>query len=137
MKKGVLQARIRRNGLAKLAGNYYLDEDAGLVSQLNSLQKGALVGIQRADGVYTVLGEERIYYLTPSGVAGEVAIGDFLGILRENALSLGKTAPYEFVPLSGGELIWVMNSGVMCALWNTLLLLHSTPAQERSNPSSY
>jgi hypothetical protein len=128
MKKGALRARIRRNGLATLAGNYYLDEEAGLVSQLNSLQKGALVGIQRVDGVYTVLGEERIYYLTPSGVAGEIAIGDFLVILQEHALSLGKTAPYEFVPLSGGELVWVMNGQVMSALWNTLLLLHSAPA---------
>jgi len=136
MKKGILQARIRRNGLAKLAGPYYLDEDASLVNQLNSLQKGALVGIQREDGVYTVLSEEKIYYLTPSGEEGEIAIGDFLVVLQKNALSLGKTAPYEFVQLSGGEMIWVMNAQVMNALWNTLLLLHGTPAQKLSKPSS-
>jgi len=136
MKKGILQARIRRNGLAKLAGNYYLDEDAGLVNQLNSSKKGALIGIQRADGVYTVLGEERIYYLTPSGVEGEIAIGDFLVILRQNALSLGKKAPYEFIEISEREFIWVMNGEVMNALWNTLLLLHGDPAQEFTKPSS-
>jgi hypothetical protein len=136
MKKGALHARIRRNGLAKLAGNYYLDEEAGLVRQLNSLQKGALVGIQRADGVYTVLGQESIYYLTPSGVAGEIASEDFLVILQKNALSLGKTAPHEFIQLDGGALIWVMNGKVMNALWNTLLLLHGTPTQELPKPSS-
>jgi len=125
MKKGILKVRIRRNGLAKLAGPCYLDEDASLVNQLNSRKKDALVGIQRADGVYTVLGAERIYYLTPSGVEGEITIEDFLAILQKNALSLGKTAPYEFAALNERTLIWVMNGQVMNALWNTLLLLHS------------
>jgi hypothetical protein len=136
MKKGVLQARIRRNGLAKLAGNYYLDEDASLVNQLNSRKKGALVGIQRADGVYTVLGEKRLSYLTPSGVEGEIANGDFLVILQQTALSLGKKASYEFIELAEGELIWVMNRAVMNALWNTLLWLHGAPAQELPKSSA-
>jgi hypothetical protein len=105
MKKVKLKARIRRNMLDKLSGNYYLDEDSGLVKRLNSLKKSALVGIQREDGVYTVIGEERVYYSTLSGVEGEIAIDDFLAILQKNALSLGKTAPYEFVEINEREVI--------------------------------
>jgi hypothetical protein len=135
MKKVNLKARIRRNMLDKLAGNYYLDEDSGLITHLNSLKKGALVGIQRADGVYTVIGEESIYYLTPSGVEGELAIEDFLSILQKNALSLGKTAPYEFVALNEQALIWVLNAQVLNALWNTLLLLHGASVQQLPKPT--
>jgi len=122
--------------LDKLSGNYYLDEESGLVNQLKSLKKSALVGIQREDGVYTVIGEETIYYLTPSGVEGEIAIEDFLAILQKNALSLGKTAPYEFVEINEREFIWVMNGGVMNALWNTMLLLHGASVQELTKPAS-
>ena len=114
--------------LDKLSGNYYLDEDSGLVNQLNSLKKSALVGIQREDGVYTVIGKKRIYYSTPSGVEGEIVIGDFLALLQKNALSLGKKATYEFIEIKEREFIWVMNIQVMNALWNTLLLLHNAPS---------
>jgi hypothetical protein len=85
--------------------------------------------------VYTVLGEESIYYLTPSGVEGEIAIEDFLAILRKNALALGKTARHEFVALPERELIWVMNGQVMSALWNTLLLLNGASGQELTKPT--
>jgi hypothetical protein len=136
MKKGIVQARIRRNGLAKLAGNHYLDEDAGLVNQLKSSKKGAFVGIEREDGVYTVLGEERVCYLTPSGVEGEIAIGEFLAILQKNALLLGKKSPHEFVALNEQASIWIMNGEVMNALWNTLLLLHGALVQEFPKPTA-
>jgi hypothetical protein len=136
MKKVKLKARIRRNMLDKLAGTCYLDEDSGLVNQLNSRNRSALVGIQREDGVYTVIGESSIYYSTTSGVEGEIAIGGFLAILRKNALSLGKTAPHEFVALNEREAIWVMNIQVMNALWNTLLLLYGASVQGLPKPTS-
>jgi hypothetical protein len=135
MEKVNLKARIKRNMLDKLSGNYYLGEDSGLVNRLNSLKKSALVGIQREDGVYTVIGKERVYYSNLSGIEGEIAIEDFLAILQKNALSLGKTAPYEFVPINKREVIWVMNVQVMNALWNTLLLLHGASVQELRKPT--
>lgn len=64
-----------------------------------------------------------VYYATHAGAAGEIAIADFLSILRENAFRLGKTATFEFVEINETDCIWVMNSEVMSALWNTLLLL--------------
>lgn len=136
MKNVNLKARIRRNRLDKLSGNYYLDENSGLVNQLKNLKKSALVGIQREDGVYTVIGEERVYYLTPSGVEGEIATEDFLVILQRNGFSLGKKAPHEFVEIDKREFIWVMNGEVMCALWNTMLLLHGAQVQKLAKPTS-
>ena len=50
-------------------------------------------------------------------------MGIFLTILRENALLNGKREKYEFVKVSEGSFVWVMNSEVMNALWNTMLLL--------------
>ncbi|WP_044000386.1 hypothetical protein [Hymenobacter swuensis] len=100
-----------------------MDEQSPLVQHLNQTNRDALVGIQRADGVYTVIGQEHVYYATPAGAAGAIAIADLLTILRKNALRLGKRAPFEFVEINETDCIWVMNSQVMNALWNTLLLL--------------
>jgi hypothetical protein len=109
--------------LDKLSGNYYVAERSPIITQLNAVNKPALVGIQREDAIYTIIGPENVYYLTPSGTEGEIVIGDLLNILRENAWRLGKTAKYEFVALNDTDVIWVMNPHVMSALWNTLLLL--------------
>jgi hypothetical protein len=109
--------------LDKLSDNYYVAEHSSIITQLNAVNKPALVGIQREDGIYTIIGPENVYYSTPSGTEGEIVIGDLLNVLRENAWRLGKTAKYEFVALNGTDVIWVMNPHVMNALWNTLLLL--------------
>ena len=109
--------------LDKLSGNYYVAEHSPIITQLNAVNKHALVGIQRADGIYTVIGPDNVYYSTPSGTEGEIIIRDLLNILRENAWRLGKTANYEFVAINETDVIWVMNPHVMFALWNTLLLL--------------
>lgn len=109
--------------LDKLSGNYYVAEHSSIITQLNAVNKPALVGIQREDGIYTIIGPENVYYSTPFGTEGEIVISDLLNILRENAMRLGKTAKYEFVALNSTDVIWVMNPQVMSALWNTLLLL--------------
>ncbi|GAA4034868.1 hypothetical protein GCM10022409_19180 [Hymenobacter glaciei] len=109
--------------LDKLSGTYYVAEHSAIIKQLNAVHKHALVGIQRADGIYTIIGSENIYYSTSFGVEGEISIKDFLNILRENALRLGKTAKYEFIAINDRDVVWVMNPQVMSALWNTLLLL--------------
>ncbi|MGI4873142.1 MAG: hypothetical protein ACRYFX_18435 [Janthinobacterium lividum] len=125
MKRNILAARIRRNQLDKLSGNCYIEEQSQIIKHLNDINKNALVGIQRADGVYTIIGSENVYYSMSSGTEGKIVIGDFLNILGTNAMRLGKKAKYEFVEINDTDSIWVMNSEVMSALWNTLLLLNA------------
>lgn len=111
--------------LDQLSGNYYRDENSDIIQHLNSNRKNALVGIQREDGVYTIIGVEKIYYMTLSGIEGEIFIGDFLAILNQITLRLGKTAEYEFIKINELESVWVMNSQTLNALWNTMLLLYN------------
>jgi hypothetical protein len=110
--------------LDKLAGINYRDENSAVIQHLISVGKPALVGIQQEDGIYTVLGHEKVYYATPSGVEEEIAIGDFLPILTRNGMSNGKAATYEFIQINEKDSVWVMNTHVMNALWNTMHLLH-------------
>jgi hypothetical protein len=72
-----IKARVKRNKLDELAGIYYKDENSGIVKHLNSINKVALLGIQRGDGIYTIIGESWIYYLTVSGTAGKISHGNF------------------------------------------------------------
>ncbi|EDM35227.1 hypothetical protein PBAL39_13382 [Pedobacter sp. BAL39] len=122
VKKINVNARIRRNMLAELSGSYFKDENSDFIIHLNSGGKDALVGIQREDGVYTVIGNEKIYYLTLSGIESEISINEFLDILSRETLSKGKSYKYEFIKVKANESIWIMNADTMNALWNTMLL---------------
>lgn len=108
--------------LAELSGSYFKDENSDFIIHLNSGGKDALVGIQREDGVYTVIGNEKIYYLTLSGIESEISINEFLDILSRETLSKGKSYKYEFIKVKANESIWIMNADTMNALWNTMLL---------------
>ncbi len=123
IKINILKARIRRNMLDKLSEMHYRDENSLLIQRLNNSGKQALVGIQREDGTYTALGHGTVYYAIASGFENEISIGIFLNILRENALLNGKGEKYEFIKVSEGDFVWVMNIKVMSALWNTMQLL--------------
>ena len=125
MKKVNIKARIKRNRLDELAGEYYQDENSEIVKCLNSRNKNALVGIKRPDGIYTVIGEEYVYYLIESGVDGEIAHGDILKILKENAWAKGKTGQFEFVQINQQDYVWFLNGGVMNTMWNLIILLNN------------
>lgn len=125
MKNINIKARIKRNMLDQLSGKHYRDESSDIVRDLNSNKKDALVGIQREDGIYTIIGVEKIYYRTPTGVDGEIFISDFLKILNEITLRFGKTVEYEYMKINEFESIWVMNSQTLNALWNTMLLVYN------------
>ncbi|TJZ53597.1 hypothetical protein FAZ15_16310 [Sphingobacterium olei] len=125
MKSVNIKARIKRNLLAKLSGKYYRDEGSDIIQYLNKNNVKALVGIQQDDGIYTIIGTEKIYYLTPSMTKGEIVIGDFLTILNQVAFTFGKSEKYEFIKINEHDYVWVMNLETMNALWNTMLLLYN------------
>jgi hypothetical protein len=88
------------------------------------MDKKALVGIKRPDGIYTVIGEEFVYYLTASGKEGQIANNDLLIILRENALAKGKRGHFEFLQVNEQDAVWFLDMKVMNAMWNLILLLN-------------
>jgi hypothetical protein len=125
MKRINLKARIKRNMLDKLSGENYRDEHSEIIQNLNNLGADILVGIEREDGVYTLIGSETIYYMTSSMIQEKCSIKDFLGILQAAAMTNGKMVTYEFVKINKNVSVWVMNAQVMNALSNTMLLLDS------------
>lgn len=125
MKKINIKARIRRNKLDSLAGESYRAENSEIVQYLNSKNKKAILGIQREDGIYTIIGEEYIYYSTKSGIEGSIENKYFLDILSKNATSLGKSGDFEFIKVNEKYYVWLQNAETMNALWNTILLLCS------------
>jgi hypothetical protein len=122
MKGKNIKARIKRNMLAELSGKYFIDEEADLVKDLNRRGKNAFLGIQREDNIYTIIGEDKIYYSTSLDNEYEISINEFLEILSREALRSGKFQSFEFVNIKNDIYIWVMNAQTMNALWNTMLL---------------
>lgn len=123
MKLSILKARVKRNNLIDLAGEFYRDESSRIVADLKQKKKNALLGIQKDDGIYTILGIDSIYYKTLLGKKGVVSFDEFLFTLKKITLEKGKSFNYEFIELNNGDFIWVLNSRCMTALWNTILYL--------------
>ena len=90
MKIGILKAKVERNNSIKYSRKYYIDETSDIIKKLNSHGKSALLGIQNKKGVYTIIGEEFIYYLTSSGKRGEISLKKFSDELHENGCRIGK-----------------------------------------------
>jgi hypothetical protein len=123
MKVNILNARIKRSDLAEHAGRYFRDGTSEIVRALNEQGKEALVGIQREDGVYTILGKKYVYYSTASGSEGEIALAEFGDVLHENAMNSGKNANFEFVKVGEGDAVWLHEKWTMSALMNIILWL--------------
>ncbi len=119
MKNINLRARIKRNKLDILTGKHFRDENSEIIKDFNSKNRKALVGIQREDGIYTIIGDENIYYLTISGKEGEISIADLLRILRKITFEQGKDENYKFVKINDNDSIWILNNETLNALWNT------------------
>lgn len=117
-----VKARIKRNKLIDLAGDHFRDEHSEIVQLLKGRGYDALLGIQREDGVYTIIGEKALYYSTATGFEGTIALEDFKAILTRNAMSKGKSAVYEYVKIDESSEVWVKNAYTMNALWNTMLM---------------
>ncbi len=120
-----LKAKIRRNHLDTTVGEYFRDENSEIVRKLNYTNKKALLGIERNDGLYTIIGEEHVYYSTVLGAEGFIEHLFLLKILHQNALKLGKQGQFEFIQVNEDDFIWMLNAYTMNALWNTLLAITS------------
>lgn len=119
-----IKARINRNKLIENAGQSYRGENSDVVRYVRGMNGDGLLGIQRSDGIYAIVGTHYIYHLKTNGEEKKISHEDFLEILRRNALSSGKTSEFEFLNLSGRDAIWLMNVHTMNGIWNTVLLLH-------------
>jgi len=124
LKIEILKARIRRNGLIELAGSFYRDDNSAIIKRLKEQNKQALIGIEREDSIYTILGENFTYYSTNLGIYGQITHRELLEILQNNALKTGKSGDFEFVPINEQDSIWFGNSYLMNALWNTIMFLY-------------
>ncbi|UUC46758.1 hypothetical protein [Flavobacterium cerinum] len=134
MKRNILKAKINRNGLKKYAGTYFRDHESQVCRLLSEEGKAALFGIEREDGVYTLIGEESVYFSAVSGQKGEIPLAVFSAALQLNALSKGKSGDFEFVAMNDQkELVWLYNKATMEALWNIILWLESLNEEKKVN----
>ncbi len=125
MKLGVLKAKVRRNGFIISAGKYYKDESSEVITMLKSKGEKALIGIQKKNGIYTVIGEDFIHYLTPTGKHGKIFLNEFVKELEQ---SLSRKKPsflmswltHRNIVLSNNDKVWLRNSDVTYTLWNTI-----------------
>ena len=119
-----LEIRLKKNKLVDLAGSSFVDQDSDLIKSLRREGKNALLGIKRSDGIYTVLGENSIYYKSISHNEGEIDYNKALNIFQENALRVGKRGDFNIIKLDDTNSIWVSNGPTMSALWNTILYIY-------------
>ena len=124
MKLSVLKAKIKRNNIEVYAKHYFRDYDSLIIKDLNQQGKQALFGIQREDNIYTIIGENFIYYSTVSGVIRQITLQLFSKILQKKAIEIGKEGNFEFINVAEKEdLIWLHNKETMSAIWNIIIWL--------------
>ncbi|GAA3940948.1 hypothetical protein GO495_09500 [Chitinophaga oryziterrae] len=126
-----IKARIEQNGFDIYAEDAFRDENAEIIKYLNSIGKKALVGIQREDGIYTIVGEEYVYYLTLSGTTGEMSLDAFRKILKADAMSLGKKGDFQFLKINEQDTVWLKSVETMNAMWNTIMYLDDINKRKR------
>lgn len=127
--KEILNAKIRRNNFVGFAEEYFINGDSETVKMLNSSGESALIGIEnKKKGVYTIIGEQFIYYSTSIGKEGKAALRDFIEDLQRNQSIVGTgyfkiRFAYKNIILNNGDKVWLHNSNTMYSLWNTILWL--------------
>ncbi|MCD0464947.1 hypothetical protein [Flavobacterium sp. ENC] len=119
-----IEAKIKRNKLDVLAGEFYQNADSNFIKHLQQKGFEAIVDIKRQDGIYTVIGKDFTYFYSNSGIEDQISHKDFLEVLKKNAMKIGKANDFEFVKYKEDCSIWVLNGETMNAIWNTVMLLH-------------
>lgn len=135
MKINHLKNRIKQNKLKEYAGKHFVDENSEIISSFKKDGKKALLGIKRRDGVYTIIGEDYVYYNSNTGKEEKIPLSAFSNFLHENGLKKGKLfARYKYVKITNCNKIWLKNKSTMSALWNTVLWLEQeNRVKQRSN----
>ncbi|MEO6176748.1 MAG: hypothetical protein ABIP27_16475 [Flavobacterium circumlabens] len=57
-----IEARIKRNKLDVLAGEFYQNVDSNFIKHLQQKGFDAILGIKRQEGFYTVIGKDFTYF---------------------------------------------------------------------------
>lgn len=127
-KKNIVLARIKRSKLDEVAGEYYRNHESSVVKRF----KNAFVGIQREDGLYTIIAEECIYYSTDSGTENKLPLSEFLICLKKSAFIQGKKGNFEYLRIENDDLIWLLSPHTVCAIWNIVQLLDRNMQEEFS-----
>lgn len=109
MNLNFLKARVERSCLVESAGKYYGDMDSQIIQNLNNEGRNAFVGLERDDGIYTVLGEKLVYFSTKSGDTDTISITSCLNTLHNYGLNEGKgiLKRYKFIPINDKQQIWI------------------------------
>jgi len=123
MNLSIIEARARRNGLIKLAGSDYRDSNSTLLKNMIRNNKKVYLGIESSDGIYTVLGAEKVYFSTQAREEREIPNHQILEIFQKYGLDAGKSEIFDFLPTNREEQIWVKDGPTLCALWNLVLML--------------
>lgn len=121
----ILKAKIRRNNLEDFAGQYFRDETSQIIQKLNNEDKQGLFGIERKDGVYTIIGNNSVYYSTKDGFKGEISLRFFSNILSENAIKKGKNSDFEYIETNQNIALWINNKSTMESIWNIVIWLEN------------
>ncbi len=109
MKIEYLKKRIKQNGLRELAGNYFVDENSVVIQDLRNKGHNALLGIQKKN-LYTILGENSVYYSTLNGVKGEMSLDQFSDTLQDYGLRKGKVfTTFKYLKINDKDSIWLKN----------------------------
>lgn len=112
-------ARVKRQKINVHAGRYFKDDSSELINSLKNEGKKALIGIGRDDGVYTVLGEEYVYYCTTSGKKYEMLLQEFSDAISHNAIMKRKWRRFKYMKVNG-EKVWLHNRLTMYGLMNVM-----------------
>lgn len=125
MKLNILNAKIKRNNLEEYAGEYFRDNNSQIVLDMKKSGDDALFGIEKENGVYTIIGEKYAYFSTPLGKNQKISLERFSKFLHSNAMNKGKKARYEFLDFENEHEVWVLNINVMSAFLNIILWLEN------------
>lgn len=122
MRINILKGRIARSRLEEYAGGDYEGLQGELVQQLQKQGKKVLVGIQNEEGMYTLLGEDGLYYCDSNGEEGKLDYSTLLEAFRRFRFN-GFVRGHEWMPIQTTDTlpettIWLKDGYVLNALWN-------------------
>ncbi len=124
MKIEYLKKWIKQNRLIEFAGRHFIDDNSDVVQNLRNQGEKALLGIKQNNNIYTILGENAVFYSTATGGRGKISLDDFSNVLQDYGLKKGKIfSSFKYLKINKEESIWLKNKRTMSALWNTVIWL--------------
>ena len=126
MELEIIKKRASKYNFVEIVGEFYRDNNSKLIKKLNEENKNAFFGIENSEGIYTVVGEEYLYFSTSLDTHKSISNSKFLKITREKLQESGKESKYEFIKVDKDNTIWILNTEMLFALSSLLLFLTRT-----------